>query len=147
MDAEDVFDSVTWETPSATNGYDASYMSNADEGPTPPGKPGYLHHDDEGSAPNEPKWEGYLVAVVKDPVKELDGTKDMYVSYLVTAKVSLPVCSFNPANERHCRLVYPYSRVQHLRAAGAFRILSFYANTSQRTFPLVSFHHCLINTV
>ena len=88
MEADDVFDSVTWETPSAVNGYEAAYMENPEEGPATPGKPGFMHHDDEGEAPNEPKWEGYLIAVVKDPVKELDGTKDMYVSYLVAAKVS-----------------------------------------------------------
>lgn len=88
MEADDVFDSVTWETPSAVNGYEAAYMENPEEGPATPGKPGFMHHDDEGSGPNEPKWEGYLIAVVKDPVKELDGTKDMYVSYLVAAKVS-----------------------------------------------------------
>ena len=89
MEAEDVFDSVTWETPSATNGYDTGYTENTEEEPVTPGKPGFMHHNDEGSAPNEPKWEGYLIGVVKDPVKELDGTKDMYVSYLVAAKVRL----------------------------------------------------------
>lgn len=102
MDADDVFDSVTWETPSmsANNGYEATYLNNEDDGATAPAKPGYLHHDDGDSAPNEPKWEGYLVGVVKDPVKELDGTKDMYVSYLVTARTSLPIFSSTTPSSR-----------------------------------------------
>lgn len=41
----------------------------------------------EGRDPHAPKWEGYLITSVKDPVKELAETKDAYVSYLVSAKV------------------------------------------------------------
>lgn len=86
MDADDVFDSVTWETPSATNGYDRGYDAETVTG-VGGGRPGYMTHNDETSAPHEPKWEGYLLVSVQEPVKELDGTKDMYVSYLVAAKV------------------------------------------------------------
>jgi sorting nexin-4 len=87
MDPDDVFDSVTWETPSAANGYEAGYIeTRADEGATA-GRRGYITHDEE-TEPHEPKWEGYLVVSVVEPIKELDGTKDMYVSYLVAAKVS-----------------------------------------------------------
>jgi len=80
---EDVFDSVTWETPSAANGY-------AVEEPVSTG-PGYRQstvESSEAGGPNEPKWEGYLITSVKDPVKEVPDTKDAYVSYLVTAEVS-----------------------------------------------------------
>ena len=82
LDDEDVFDSVTWESP-ATNTYDAG-------GPSVPAGPGYRQSQDEidqEQGPNDPKWEGYLITSVKDPVKELAETKDAYVSYLVTAKV------------------------------------------------------------
>jgi sorting nexin-4 len=81
---EDVFDSVTWETPSA-NGYDV-------DAPTVPSGPGYRQSTADGAdsgGPNEPKWEGYLITTVKDPLKELVDTKDAYVSYLVTAEVHL----------------------------------------------------------
>jgi sorting nexin-4 len=105
MEPDDVFDSVTWESPSVTNGYDAGYNEES-AGTAQPGRPGYMTHNDEGSAPHEPKWEGYLIAIVKDPVKELDGTKDMYVSYLVTAKVSYARFLYSPCfRSRHIRIV------------------------------------------
>ncbi|KAF9814185.1 hypothetical protein IEO21_05254 [Rhodonia placenta] len=84
-DDEDVFDSVTWETPAAPS-HDAGisatrgYRQNTSE-------------SDEDRGPHDPKWEGYLITSVKDPVKELAETKDAYVSYLVTAKTNLPIYS------------------------------------------------------
>ena len=81
-DDEDVFDSVTWESPAAP--------SNDAVGYTVPSGPGYRQstsESDEGRGPHDPKWEGYLITSVKDPVKELAETKDAYVSYLVSAKV------------------------------------------------------------
>jgi sorting nexin-4 len=87
-DAEDIFDSVTWESP-ADNGCAAA-------NPSVPPRPGFKQSIDEGEenrGPHDPKWYGYLITQVKDPVKELAETKDAYVSYLVTAKVgfNLPV--------------------------------------------------------
>lgn len=82
-DEDDVFDSVTWESP-AVQGYDTA-------GPSMPSGPGFRQsssESDSGHGPNDPKWEGYLITAVKDPLKELAETKDAYVSYLVTAKVS-----------------------------------------------------------
>lgn len=77
---EDVFDSVTWESPS-TPGYDNN-AHNAASGP------GFIQSTVDGNDdPLQPKWEGYLVTSVRDPVKELAETKDAYVSYLVSAKV------------------------------------------------------------
>ena len=84
-DNEDVFDSVTWETPS---GGGAVYN------PSPSG-PGFRQSTSdsvEEPRPHDPKWEGYLITSVKDPVKELAETKDAYVSYLVSAKVRLLPC-------------------------------------------------------
>jgi len=79
-DDEDVFDSVTWESPSDT-GYEA-HDENAALGP------GFRQSTAEGNDdPLQPKWEGYLITSVRDPVKELAETKDAYVSYLVSAKV------------------------------------------------------------
>ena len=85
---EDVFDSVTWESPNAP-----PYDSRSP--PAPSSGPGFRQStadSEDGRGPHDPKWEGYLVTVVKDPLKELAETKDAYVSYLVTAKV----CSFLP---------------------------------------------------
>ena len=81
-DNEDVFDSVTWETPS---GGGAAYNP-------PPSGPGFRQSTSdsvEEPRPHDPKWEGYLITSVKDPVKELAETKDAYVSYIVSAKVCL----------------------------------------------------------
>ena len=82
-DDDDVFDSVTWESP-GTQGYDAGGPSSA---PSGPGFRQSTSESDSGHGPNDPKWEGYLITAVRDPVKELAETKDAYVSYLVTAKV------------------------------------------------------------
>ena len=81
-DEEDVFESVAWETPSA--GYTAANISAG---------PGFKQSTEEDSSdergPHDPKWEGYLITSVQDPMKELAETKDAYVSYLVSAKVGL----------------------------------------------------------
>ena len=80
-DDEDVFDSVTWEE---------SPTLEIDE-PTPSHGPGFIQSTtDANEDPLQPKWEGYLMTSVRDPVKELAETKDAYVSYLVSAKVRLP---------------------------------------------------------
>lgn len=78
-DEEDVFDSVTWESP-AVHHYDTQHHPSLG--------PGFKQSTGEQEDPLEPKWEGYLIPSVKDPVKELAETKDAYVSYLVSAKVT-----------------------------------------------------------
>jgi sorting nexin-4 len=95
-DDEDVFDSVTWETPTSQPQHTAlppSGLSGGfgggfeDEIATGSG-PGFRQSaDDEHRDPHEPRWEGYLRTSVRDPTKELAETKDAYVSYLVTAEV------------------------------------------------------------
>jgi sorting nexin-4 len=84
-DEEDVFDSVTWENPSAPANIHPS-----------PGFRQSTSDSEDRVGPHDPKWEGYLLTTVKDPVKELAETKDAYVSYLVSAKV--------PCLERYCVL-------------------------------------------
>lgn len=88
-DDDDVFDSVTWESP-ASQGYDVGEPSSGLPGP---GFRQSTSESDPGHGPNDPKWGGYLITAVKDPVKELAETKDAYVSYLVTAKVRTRSCS------------------------------------------------------
>lgn len=95
-DDEDVFDSVTWESPAAPNVPDDAPSSG----------PGFRQSTaTDSGGPNDPKWEGYLFTTVKDPVKELAETKDAYVSYLVSAKVRRAV---------HHVLVQSHSRVDEL---------------------------------
>ncbi|KAF7784070.1 hypothetical protein Agabi119p4_235 [Agaricus bisporus var. burnettii] len=91
-DDDDVFDSVTWESPSAPVYNDHEPVSLG---------PGFRQSTADSGDPHEPKWEGYLVTEVKDPVKELPETKDAYVSYLVSAKTNLPIFSTsNPSSRR-----------------------------------------------
>ncbi|KAL4269266.1 Sorting nexin-4 [Pleurotus pulmonarius] len=91
-DDEDVFDSVTWESPAAPNAPEEAPSSG----------PGFRQSTaTDSGGPNDPKWEGYLFTTVKDPVKELAETKDAYVSYLVSAKTNLPIYSTpNPSARR-----------------------------------------------
>ncbi|KAI0052525.1 lipid binding protein [Auriscalpium vulgare] len=95
-DEDDVFDSVTWESPAA-QGYDTH------DDVSTSARPGFRQSNAEGEeerGPHDPKWEGYLVTQVKDPVKELPDTKDAYVSYLVTAKTNLPIFSSRTPSAR-----------------------------------------------
>lgn len=85
MSNSEVFDSVLWDTP-PVSGYDASGDQSGHAESS--SRPGY--RQDSVSTSNEhPKWEGYLDVEVKDPVKELESTKDAYVSYLVVGRVCL----------------------------------------------------------
>ncbi|KAF9225434.1 hypothetical protein BS17DRAFT_778580 [Gyrodon lividus] len=94
-DDEDVFDSVTWESASAP--YDVDPRVH----PTGPGFKQSTAGVEEPRGPHDPKWEGYLITIVKDPVKELAETKDAYISYLVTAKTNLHIFSTpNPSSRR-----------------------------------------------
>jgi len=93
---DDVFDSVTWESPN-TPAYDIE-ENFAAKGP---GFRQSTADNEEGRGPHDPKWEGYLITSVKDPVKELAETKDAYVSYLVSAKTNLSIFSTqNPSSRR-----------------------------------------------
>lgn len=90
-DEDDVFDSVTWESTEPT----------FDIGPSPLSGPGFRQSTADSDAeqgPHDPKWEGYLITSVKDPVKELAETKDAYVSYLVSAKVKYTVYAILPSS-------------------------------------------------
>ncbi|OJA19820.1 intercellular trafficking and secretion [Rhizopogon vesiculosus] len=94
-DDEDVFDSVTWESPSAP------YHTDHTVQPSGPGFKQSTAGTEDERGPHDPKWEGYLIVTVKDPVKELAETKDAYVSYLVSAKTNLPIFSTpNPSSRR-----------------------------------------------
>ncbi|KAM5533935.1 hypothetical protein V8D89_012360 [Ganoderma adspersum] len=95
-DDEDVFDSVTWESPAAPLTYEGTSAAR-----TGPGFRQSTSESEDGRGPHDPKWEGYLITSVKDPVKELAETKDAYVSYLVSAKTNLPIFSTpNPSARR-----------------------------------------------
>ncbi|SRR5258708_6963439 len=83
MESE-IFDSVTWDTPNDGGLHPhAGHISENLPGP------GYRQTGDSGQAltGGEPRWEGYLDVELKDPIKELDGTKDAYISYLVRGRV------------------------------------------------------------
>jgi sorting nexin-4 len=101
---EDVFDSVTWDTQASEpvrDPYDPEFQTETAVSPiqTPIASsasgPGYRQSmDSTGDADaSTPKWNGYLLVQVKDPLKELDGTKDVFISYKVEARVSR-LCSW-----------------------------------------------------
>ncbi|KAF8604101.1 lipid binding protein [Ceratobasidium sp. AG-I] len=107
---DDVFDSVTWETPASEpvrDPYDPSFQPSSappsTTTPAAPSGPGYRQSTEStGDADaSTPKWGGYLLVQVKDPVKELDGTKDVYISYSVEARTNLPTFTqTNPSARR-----------------------------------------------
>lgn len=111
MSQSEVFDSVLWDTP-PVSGYDAS--ANQPERAESSSGPGY-RQESVPTSNDIPKWEGYLDVEVKDPVKELEHTKDAYVSYLVVGRVSsrnssrqtpLPLTMTTPsASDRSCHLL------------------------------------------
>ena len=136
-DEDDVFDSVTWESPAA-QGYDAGGPSSA---PLGPGFRQSTSESDPGHGPNDPKWEGYLITSVKDPVKELAETKNAYVSYLVSAKVRLALCHVLREREAHMRSrrTCPYSLHLTLRRGDGSKTLFSCECTWPRISQRVSF--------
>jgi len=126
-DAEDIFDSVTWESP-ADHGY-------ATASPSLPSRPGFKQSIEEGEenrGPHDPKWYGYLITHVKDPVKELAETKDAYVSYLVTAKVSYDPPP-SPFHSHFFRRTFLSFQARTLPPGDASKTLFFSEITSLRT--------------
>lgn len=110
-DDEDVFDSVTWESAAAAPTYDTDETISSG--------PGFRQSTTDSEGPHDPKWEGYLITTVKDPVKELAETKDAYVSYLVQARVSILCLRLTIyAQYTFPRRTYQYSPllIQHLVA-------------------------------
>ncbi|KAJ7070845.1 nexin sorting protein [Mycena amicta] len=87
-DSEDVFDSVTWESPSNPPYQDPRDSSTG---------PGFRQSTSDSE---DLKWEGFLITSVSDPVKELAETKDSYVSYLVSAKTNLRIFSTQTPSAR-----------------------------------------------
>lgn len=137
---EDVFESVAWETPSA--GYHTADV------PTSNG-PGFKQSTDDSSSdatrgPNDPKWEGYLITSVQDPIKELAETKDAYVSYLVSAKVSSTSILFLNSALMYdgLRRTFLSSPVRPLQPVVAFKTSYSCANTCRKTFPHVLSPRC-----
>jgi hypothetical protein len=92
--------------------------------------------------------DGILECTVEKPLKENDGTKDAYVSYLVTTNVCCVMYCPGPANTRLDRLqVLPKIRI--LRTA-AFHRLRFpptnatsRISSMRRPTPPRKAHHCL----
>jgi hypothetical protein len=115
-DDEDVFDSVTWESPSSP-----AYDTPRDG----PSGPGFRQSTSDSDNPNDPKWEGYLITTVSDPVKELAETKDAYVSYLVAAQVCSSIASCILCAELAFRPTSGYSQRPILPLAGGSRTLCF----------------------
>lgn len=140
-DAEDIFDSVTWESP-ADHGY-------ATANPSLPSRPGFKQSIDEGEenrGPHDPKWYGYLITQVKDPVKELAETKDAYVSYLVTAKVNYNPPYFSIIYSHFFRQTFLSSQVRTPPPGDASKTLFSLEITSLRTSRHAWFPHCQTST-
>jgi len=126
---EDVFDSVTWESASAP--YDVDHAGK----PAGPGFKQSTAGAEEPQGPHDPKWEGYLITIVKDPVKELAETKDAYVSYLVVAKVH-PVSSLSASRANHARKTnLPIFSSQSTSARRRFQDFVFLRDHLVRDFP------------
>lgn len=131
-DDDDVFDSVTWESPAAPTGYGAA------GGPSALSGPGFRQSTSEEAeqGPHDPKWEGYLITSVKDPVKELAETKDAYVSYLVSAKVcDSCVIDFTTGIHMSRRQIFPYSQLRIHQREGGSRTSSSYGTIWRKTSP------------
>jgi hypothetical protein len=146
MENDDVFDSVTWETPTVSNGYDATLIEASDVDDAPHSGPGFRHLGDDGGPPHEPKWEGYLITQVFDPMKELDGTKDMFVSYQVSAKVCVFFrikCIDWAHHFNTLRPTYPYLLLRILLHVADSRTSSSSGTTLLRTFLLAWFRQYL----
>ena len=137
---EDVFDSVTWESASAP--YDVDRTAK----PTGPGFKQSTAGAEEHHGPHDPKWEGYLITIVKDPVKELAETKDAYVSYLVVAKVHPSLCLPRPVLITFERPTSLYSPPKARRLVGGSKISCSCETILSGTFRRAWFQRSPIST-
>ncbi|EJT99949.1 hypothetical protein DACRYDRAFT_95772 [Dacryopinax primogenitus] len=94
MEADSDFQSVHWDnTPGVEADAQLGFSSTHTFKPTTAVSPGFrtdYEHTADDADPTVPKWDGYLVVQVLDPVKELEGTKDMYISYAVKSQTDFP---------------------------------------------------------
>jgi hypothetical protein len=153
---EDVFDSVTWETPASEpvrDPYDPNFQPSSTPAsastPVAPSGPGYRQSVDsvDDADASTPKWSGYLLVQVKDPIKELDGTKDVYISYHVEARVRASESFHVFVGLYFRRRTYPPSLRSTLLLVEGSRILFSSENILPETFRLVSYHPYLKSTV
>lgn len=109
QDPENDFDSVQWQRRDENEDEDTSDKpSHSTSSASQPPKSSAKRRDDDGpeshgiTAGQDRNAdatdlagigsEGYLHCTVDKPLKENDGTKDAYVSYLVSTRVCLPRC-------------------------------------------------------
>lgn len=100
MDEDNQFDSVQWQRdPEPTNNDDRSNSSFPPQNNLPsrpaPGRSGSSHEPQAGEDADGVDLagigpDGVLEVTVDTPLKENDGTKDAYVSYLVSTHVCRP---------------------------------------------------------
>ena len=88
----DDFDAVSWRSPPRT--HDGTDDDGSEfSGPTLNEPPVFAHPEEPQAGPNADAidiagvGQGRLVTMVSDPMTENDGTKDAFVSYLVTTEV------------------------------------------------------------
>lgn len=93
----DNFANVSWQSDSAGQGASLSSPTpGLDNGGAAVGAPDDGRHGDGQPARNADPLDlagmegGVLECTVSSPIKENDGSKDAYVSYLVTTNVSIP---------------------------------------------------------
>lgn len=93
---EEIFDSITWESPSTLQRAPSlSFPRDQQRLSAINTTISESTHD-----PSSPKWEGFLIPSVRDPVKELPDTRDVYVSYLVSVKVrAIPISQLSSLDE------------------------------------------------
>jgi hypothetical protein len=145
---EDGFHSIAWDDAPSKTTSNASPEDDDDNGfetisnspPTPPpvesvasASTSTAHR--KGSMDVDPKeWAGRWMSIeVRDPVKEHEGSKDMYVSYAVRTKVCRVSC------KAHGRPTWQALTRMVRWSGGDFTILSFYAIISSRISQHVSF--------
>lgn len=100
-------------------------------------------HEVDGSI-----WNGKWMDVqVREPAKEHEGSKDMYVSYAVKTEASLWLREWGNVLIEMNRRAFRHSENLSQLSEGDFRTSSFYENISSRTFQLALCLRSLISIV
>jgi hypothetical protein len=105
---DDGFTSITWDQPPTSHHAPPGVFTNNERPPLPESVPSSVDRADQRPMAMEgasregehtmPSWGGKWMAVeVREPTKEHEGTKEMYVSYAVRTRVSLKfLCAPTP---------------------------------------------------
>ena len=154
---QDNFSNISWHSEqeagaAASNTAASSHDASSPEYPGSGARAGGRTVEGEDANLEPAHGDEILECVVSSPNKENDGSKDAYVSYLITTHVCSSLYSLHGEGANHVPLsflshsqLFPHSSERRRLCADASLILSFSIRCSAASTKAVLSHHCRIS--